>query len=68
MLCFVVFHGDFEHIIAANAYAMDFRRRLFARPDLCGMLGVLIMLRLAHERILARSESYTPLQLLIDTH
>ncbi len=26
MFGFVVLHGDFEHIVAANADAMDFRR------------------------------------------
>ena len=53
VLGFVVFHCHFEHVVASNTYAMDFRRRLFAGLGLGAMRGVLIMLWLAHGGILA---------------
>ena len=37
VLGFVIFHRDFEHVVAADADAMDLRRRLFARFELCGV-------------------------------
>jgi hypothetical protein len=53
VLGFVIFHRDFEHVVASNTYAMDFRGRFFAGLGFCSMRGVLIMLWLAHGRILA---------------
>jgi hypothetical protein len=53
MLGFVVFHRNFEHVVASNTHAMDFRRRFFAGLGLGGMREILIILWLAHERILA---------------
>jgi hypothetical protein len=36
MFGFVVLHGDFEHIIAAYADAMDFRRFIARLGLVCG--------------------------------
>jgi hypothetical protein len=53
VLGFVIFHRHFEHVVASNTYAVDFRRWLIAGLGLGGMRGVLAMLWLAHGRILA---------------
>src|SRR6202453_1391240 len=60
VFCFVIFHRHFEHVVASNTHAMDFRGRLFARLGLGGMRGVLAMLWLALGRILHSRESRWP--------
>jgi len=54
VLGFEVLHGDFEHVVAANAHAMDLWRRLIAGLRLGGVAGMLASLRLAHWPILTR--------------
>jgi|SRR5271156_1354054 len=54
VLGFVILHGDFEHIVTANAHAMDLWPSLLAWPGFRGVPGVLICLRLAHGWILTR--------------
>jgi len=47
-------HGDFEHIVAADADAMNQYGRFF--PRFCGrVVRVLRLLRLGHDGILSRS-------------
>jgi len=50
-----VIHGDFKHIVAADADAMDFHRRFLAGLGRGG-IGMLSFLCLAHGGILSRSE------------
>jgi hypothetical protein len=52
VLGFVVLDGDFEHVVAADADAMDFRGRLAAEFGF-GCVRGLSVLGFAHERILA---------------
>jgi hypothetical protein len=52
VLGFVVLDGDFEHVVAADADAMDFRGRLAAEFGF-GCVRGLSLLGFAHERILA---------------
>ena len=54
VLCFVIFHGDFEHIVAAYTNAMNFRR-FGAGLGFVGGARVLSWVRLAHSQILTRS-------------
>jgi hypothetical protein len=53
MFGFVILHGDFEHIIAAYAHAMNLGL-LAAGLGLVRMAGGLRWMRLIHERILTR--------------
>lgn len=53
MLRFVIIHGHFEHIIAADADAMDLRLGLPVRPY-CGLFVTFVALSLTHTPILAR--------------
>lgn len=52
VLGFVVLDGDFEHVVTADADAMDFRGRLAAEFGFGSVCG-LSVLGFAHERILA---------------
>jgi len=54
VLCFVILHGDFEHVVAAYADAMDFGR-FVARLGRVGGARMLSCVRLAHKRILTCS-------------
>jgi hypothetical protein len=54
MLGVDVVHGDFEHIVAADADAVDFYGRLFAGLG-GGVLGILSLLSFAHGGILPRT-------------
>lgn len=54
VLGFVIFHGHFEHVIAADADAVDRRGWFGAGFGFGRVRGVLRVLRFAHERILAR--------------
>ena len=51
-----VVHGDFEHIVATDADAMDFNGRLFAGFGSTGGTGMLSLLGLAHGGILSRCD------------
>ncbi len=52
VLGLVIVHGDFKHVVAANADAMDLRWRFVSRLGLGGMRGVRAMLWFVHARIL----------------
>ena len=52
MLGFVVFHGDFEHVVAADADAMDFGLGFAVGGGRVGGVGIL-GLRFGRVRILA---------------
>ena len=52
VLGFVVFHRDFEHVVAADADTMDFRRRILARLGWRRL--VVSLVRFRHGWILAR--------------
>jgi hypothetical protein len=51
---FVIFHGDFEHIIAADTDAMNLRWLVARLGSVC-VARMLTWVRLVHERILTRS-------------
>jgi hypothetical protein len=53
VLGFVIFHGDFEHVVAADADAVDFGWRFGAGFSFGGVGGVVGVLRFGHGRILA---------------
>jgi hypothetical protein len=53
MLGVNVVHGDFEHIVATDADAMNFNGRLFAGFGGAGGIGMLSLLGLAHGGILS---------------
>jgi hypothetical protein len=53
VLGFVIFHGDFEHVVAANADAVDFGWGLGARFGFGGVGRMFGVLRFGHGRILA---------------
>jgi hypothetical protein len=53
MLRFVIIHGHYEHIVAANADAMNLRLRLTVRAH-CGLVVTFVALSLTHTPILAR--------------
>jgi hypothetical protein len=57
VLGFVVVHRDFEHVVATDANAMDFRARFFAGLRFRAVPGVFALLRFAHRPILARRAS-----------
>ena len=55
MLGFVIVHGDFKHVVAADANAMDLHRWFFARLHFARMLGMRHWVCLSHKRILTRT-------------
>src|SRR5579863_4031123 len=54
VLGFVIFHGYFEHVVAADADAVDFGWGFSAGFGFGGVRGVIGVLRFGHGRILAR--------------
>jgi hypothetical protein len=58
MLGFVILHGDFKHIVAADTDAMNFRR-LAACVGFPRVIGRGGCVRLAHGRILTRHAGRT---------
>src|ERR1700729_357576 len=54
VLGFVILHGDFKHVVAANAHTVDLWRGFIAGPGFSRVPGLLVCLRLAHGLILAR--------------
>lgn len=61
MLRFVVIHGHFEHIVAADAHAMNLRLGLAIRTHR-GLVVTFVALSLTHALILARPLTQIPLQ------
>lgn len=51
---FVIFHGDFEHVVASDANPVDLGGWIGTRFGYGAVRGMAAVLRFAHERILAR--------------
>jgi hypothetical protein len=66
VLGFEVFHRHFEHVVAADADTMNFRRRFLARLRFRGVAGVRSLVR--HKRILARTGKAGMIGRLRSTH
>lgn len=58
MLGVDVVHCDFEHVVAADADAVNFHRGLFRRFRGARWLRVLRLLRIAHKQILTRAPKF----------